>query len=356
MQPNPFVSIIILNYNGKGYLANCLESVLKSSYRNFELILVDNASTDSSLNEAEQTFGFDPRLRIVRNVANLGFSGGNNVGFDHSSGEYVAFLNNDTVVDQDWLESLVGAMQGDATIGLAQSKILMMDGVKIQTAGWLFSNYLVRKHSIGEDKAASTKFQSVFEVPVASGASMIARRDVVEEVGLFDAKVPFFYDDTLLSFKVWLANRRVVSVEASKVRHIMGATSAWNIERTTFNLLRAKICLMFDVYFQLDQLATAAAVNSVNTLVNSLLALKNRNLPVVHANVRGFFWALRNLGYLWRNRLSHWSKAEITPKALQEKFVRVKVPVALYLLPSKLGNDCFNNAAGNYERSVLKQR
>ena len=349
---SPLASVIVLNYNGKDYLANCIESVLASKYENFEVILVDNASTDGSLKTTQQHFGSDPRLKTIQNPANLGFSVGNNIGFEHCRGEYVVFLNNDTVVERDWLANLVAAMEKDPTIGLAQSKILMMDSKKIQTAGWLFSNYLVRKQALGENRDQETQYQPTFEVSVASGASMIARRDLINEVGLFDPKIPFFYDDTLLSFKVWLANKRVVTVDNSRIRHMMGATNVWTLERTTFNLLKAKICLTFDVYFRLSELLKAAFVNFTNTAINSLLALKRKNLPVVYANVRGLTWALGNLRYLWKNRQTHWSTTKISPEALKERFVRVNVPFALYLVPSKLSNECFASAVQRYENAV----
>ncbi|MCL5877816.1 MAG: glycosyltransferase family 2 protein [Candidatus Bathyarchaeota archaeon] len=348
----PLASVIVLNYNGKDYLANCIESVLKNEYENFEVILVDNASTDNSLKTAQQLFGNDPRLKILQNPANLGFSSGNNIGFEHCHGEYVVFLNNDTIVEKDWLTNLVAAMEEDPSIGLAQSKILMMDSQKIQTAGWLFSNYLVRKQALGENKDQETRFQHTFEVSVASGASMIAKRALIKEVGLFDPKIPFFYDDTLLSFKVWLANKRVVTVENSRIRHMMGATSVWTLERTTFNLLKAKICLTFDIYFKLGELLKAAFVNFTNTTINSLLALKRKNLPVVYANMHGLTWALGNLKYLWRNRQTHWSTTKISPEALKERFVRLNIPLALYLIPSKLSNECFASAVRQYENAI----
>jgi GT2 family glycosyltransferase len=257
----PFVSVIILNFNGKRYLGNCLSSVFKTAYGNFEVILVDNASSDKSIEDAQAQFGSDRRLKIVHNTSNLGFSGGNNVGFTHAKGEYVAFLNNDTIVDPNWLRFLVETMQNDHSIGLAQSMILMINGDKIQTAGWLFSDHLVHKYGLAENKNSRLQLKPVFEVSVASGASMMTRRSLIKEIGLFDPAIPFFYDDTLLSFKVWLANKRVVTVSDSKIRHVQGATSTWNVQNTTYNLLKAKICLTFDIYYSLNDLAKAFAVN-----------------------------------------------------------------------------------------------
>ncbi len=101
---------------------------------------------------------------------------------------------------------------------------------------------------------------------------MITRRSLIEEIGLFDPAVPFFYDDTLLSFKVWLANKRVVTVSDSKIRHIQGATNVWNLNRTTYNLLKAKICLMFDVYYPIGELTKGLFVNLSSIAVNSLFS------------------------------------------------------------------------------------
>jgi GT2 family glycosyltransferase len=302
-----------------------------------------------------ENFRGDSRLRLIQSATNLGFSGGNNLGFTYAKGDYIVFLNNDTIVDSEWLTHLVNALQTDSSIGLAQSTILMIDGQKIQTAGWLYSNYLVQKHGLAENKASGLRLHPVFEVSVASGASMITRRSLIEEIGLFDSTIPFFYDDTLLSFKVWLANKRVVTVSGSKIRHIQGATNAWNLKRTTYNLLKAKICLMFDVYYPLSDLVKGLFVNVFSIGVNSLFFLKKRNLPVISANLYALSWGLKNFRYLWRNRLIHWSKKKIGPRQLQERFVRIQLPLPLYLVPSKLSINRFAFETQKYESNLLEK-
>jgi GT2 family glycosyltransferase len=353
-ETTPLVSVIILNYNGESYLDNCIASVLKNSYPNYEVLLVDNASTDLSVKNAMENFGGDQKLRLVQSEINLGFSGGNNLGFTYAKGDYIVFLNNDTVVDPEWLTHLVNAMQTDTSIGLAQSTILMIDGQKIQTAGWLYSDYLVQKYSLAENKTSGLRLQPVFEVSVASGASMITSKSLINEIGLFDPEIPFFYDDTLLSFKVWLANKRVVTVSGSKIRHIQGATTVWNLKRTTYNLLKAKICLMFDIYYPIGDLVKGLFVNLFSIGVNSLFFLKKRNLPVISANVEALFWGLRNFRYLWRNRLNHWAKKKIAPEQLQKRFVRIQLPLPLYLVPSKLSISRFAFETQKYESSLLQ--
>lgn len=352
---DPLVSVVILNFNGRDYLSNCLDSVLNSQYSNFEVILVDNASTDNGLEKALEPFVADPRLKIVRNTRNLGFSGGNNVGFEHSSGEYIVFLNNDTIVTPDWLSTLMSAMQNDATIGLAQSLILTIDGKKIQTAGWLFSNYLIHKCMLCADKPSDMQLQPIFEVSFVCGACMIVRREIVETMGLFDPKIPFFYDDTLLTLKTRLAQKRVVTVSGSKIRHVGGATNAWKTKFTTFHLLRSNICLLFDVYRGRD-LARALLFNALHTSNNTVYSVKKKNMAAVLGNINAIFWSVKNFRYIWQNGLNHWNKARVSPLTLKQKFIKIKLPLAFYLFPSKLSQEALMSAVHIYEHALLKKQ
>ena len=197
----PFVSIVVLNFNGKDYLPNCIESVLKNEYPNFELILVDNASTDGSIQPIRNRYGSDPRIEIIESRENLGYSGGNNLGFEHSRGKYIVFLNNDTRVEADWLLRLVEALENDSTIGIAQRLIYSIDGKTIQSAGWLFSDYLIKKYVLYPDKPPNLKLKPVFDVSFVCGATMIIRREILDKMDAFEPMVPFFYDDTLLTVK-----------------------------------------------------------------------------------------------------------------------------------------------------------
>ena len=105
---NPLVSIIILNYNAGKLLMNCVQSIIKSNYSNFEIILVDNNSTDNSHIECKNE---NEKIKLIENDENFGYCEGNNIGIRQASGKFIVILNPDTIVDVDWLKFLIQAYE-----------------------------------------------------------------------------------------------------------------------------------------------------------------------------------------------------------------------------------------------------
>ena len=352
---DPLVSIIILNYNGENYLSECLLSVFKTTYPNFEVIFVDNASTDNSLKIVTKLFGQDGRLKVLKSAFSLGFSGGNNLGFEHTEGNYIIFLNNDTIVEPHWLEFLVETMEQDKTIGLAGSTILSIDGKRLRGAGGLWSDYLLFLHGLGAGRGSGFEFPASIEVSFASGCSMIIGRDLINEIGLFEPQIPFNYDDTLLSLKVWLAGKRVVTASRSKVRHIGGATTTkfWNNRSVSFSLMRAKICLVFDAYHNLKNLFKAFFVFNSAIVIDFIFLPKGKNMAKCLGELDALGWLIRNFRYVWNNRANHWSNAKISPEDLLSKFIRIRLPFPLCIIPSDLTNKIYQYECQKYEKARI---
>jgi len=219
----PPVSIIVINYNGKEFLQQCLSSVLRSDYHNFETILVDNCSTDRSVELVEKFFESDPRIRMVRNEKNLGPAAGRNKGAKIAMGKYIAFLDHDTEVEQSWLGEAVRVMECDSAIGAAQCKLLLMDshnrydyaGDYLATCG-----FLIQRVEMGErDDGRLDEIADIFGV---KSAGMIIRREVFEEVGGFDQDYFIYLEETDLCWRVWLKGYRVVYIPRSIVYHAFG--------------------------------------------------------------------------------------------------------------------------------------
>ncbi len=119
----PLVSVIIVNFNGKQYLKNCLSTLSAQSYPAIEVIFVDNGSSDGSAEYVRKEF---PPIRTIESKKNLGFAKGNNLGIKEARGDLIATLNNDTEVTPGWLEELVKAMNLGEKVGMCASKMLFM--------------------------------------------------------------------------------------------------------------------------------------------------------------------------------------------------------------------------------------
>jgi hypothetical protein len=222
----PLVSIIIVNWNGKRWLEGCLPSLSKVTYGNVEWIIVDNASTDGSAQWIKKRY---PKIILVGNSENLGFSHANNLGYKKASGDYILFLNNDTKVKPDFITELLKPFTTDRKIGGVQSKIFLMDdptrldsiGAFLTPTGFLFHNCLG-----GHDKPELDKQIDLY---TAKGASMMFRRDVLKRVEvdgwIFDPEYFAYFEETDLCHRVWLAGFRIVYAYKAIIYHKMGATS-----------------------------------------------------------------------------------------------------------------------------------
>ncbi len=223
----PRASIIIVNYNGGDFLSRCIQSLIDATTRHSaepsengremadEIIVVDNGSHDGSDTAIEQQF---PHVRLIRSGENLGFGDGNNLGVEHASGTYLAFLNPDALVDPAWLDHLIDALESDPTVGAATSKILLHhDPTLINTCGGnlhLTGLALCR----GMSQPAST-YTETFPVDTISGAAFVMRRDLYEQIGGFDGTFFLYMEDTDISLRVRLAGYQCVCVPDSLVYH-----------------------------------------------------------------------------------------------------------------------------------------
>lgn len=230
MTEKPFVSIIILNYNGKNYLSSLLDSVFKNEYFNFEVIFVDNASQDGSLEFVKQVFRNKQKLKIVENNKNYGYAQGNNIGlrYVNERSKYVVFLNMDILVDKKWLSELVKYMERNPTVGAAQSKVLLIsEKDRIDSCGH-FLDFLGYTYQRGEDEKDYKQYEKVVDISYPYGASFIMRKSLLSLVSvegeLFDSSYFCYHEDADVGWRIRLAGFRVIYVPSSLVYHAKGGT------------------------------------------------------------------------------------------------------------------------------------
>lgn len=216
----PFVSIIIVNYNGSHHLYECLASIQEIDYQNYDVILIDNASCDNSIDFVTQNF---PWVRVVPLYKNYGFAGGSNIGAGHASGELIVFLNNDTKVKKQWLSELVKEIIKDNSIATCGSKMFFYGGNIINHAGAAVT-FLGNAYDIGFGQEDSETFDNTKFVGSTCGASMIIRKNVFNWLEGFDSDYFACSEDVDLCLRAWIYGFKNMYVPASIVYHKYGST------------------------------------------------------------------------------------------------------------------------------------
>jgi len=328
----PLVSIIILSYNSLKFLEKCLRSVLNTKYNNFEVILVDNASTDSSIEYVEKEFGHDYRLNIIRNERNLGFAEGNDVGARVARGNYVVFLNPDTVVDPNWLNEFVNLMEDDPAIGVCQSKLLSMENSKIlDSAGDFIDRYGVMMRRGGDwMERDEGQYDTVDEIFSARGAAMMIRRRIINEVGLFDPAFFLTYEDIDFCWRARLRGYKVCFVPKSVVYHAGEAFTSTSFK--VFFTARNRIMALIKNYElrTLVRLLPHVVAVSIFILAAELVI---RNRPRLALNrLRGIFWVLLNFEYVWKEhlRIQHHIR-KVPDSEVMQHMVKTNLTVSYWL-------------------------
>jgi GT2 family glycosyltransferase len=218
----PKVSIIIVNFNGEMYLDNCLQSIQGINYPNFETILVDNHSIDNSLYIVEQRF---PEVYVIKLEKNVGFAKGNNIGAEHANGEFLAFLNNDTTVDWDWLTELMHSANLLGADSVFSSKVLFMDDPsRINTVGGRITP-LGGGFDIAYGETDSDMYDKIMTIGTPAGCSMLINRSVFLDLDGFDEDYFAYFEDVDIGWRCWLAGYSVYYVPTSVIYHKGGGTS-----------------------------------------------------------------------------------------------------------------------------------
>jgi len=212
----PRITVVIPNWKGLRHLPDCLGALSAQSISDFEVLLVDNASSDGSVAWVQE---HHPEVRILERPDNGGFAKAVNAGILAARGEYVALLNNDTVVDTGWLEALVVALDDHRDYDFAASKmILFYEPERLNAAGdvYVLGRLAGRNRGLG---APVSRYGSMERVLGACAGAALYRRSLFREVGLFDEDFFLMSEDTDFNLRCLIAGRRCLYVPAARVRH-----------------------------------------------------------------------------------------------------------------------------------------
>jgi hypothetical protein len=223
----PECAVVLVSYNGAAYLPRCLEALGQQAYRDFEVILVDNASSDDTLAIARANARNLPRLTIISLSENRGFAGGNNAALSEVSPltEFVVLLNTDAFPEKEWLGSLVEAPKQDDQVGLATGKILdAASPHRIDACGDVLNSFGVPR-SRGRG-ASRDRYEGTDCVFGACGASLLIRASLLRELGyLFDEDLFCYGEDVDLAYRVQSRGYRCLYVGDAVSYHMRSAGS-----------------------------------------------------------------------------------------------------------------------------------
>jgi GT2 family glycosyltransferase len=297
----PFASIIIVNYNGINHLKECLSSINNLTYKNFEVILVDNNSHDNSLKFVRENF---KNVKIIELNSNYGFSIGNNMGVLEAKGKFFALLNFDTYVDKSWLTELIKVAQSSDEIGIVASKIYKYSNKNIVDFAGSRCDKYGKSHHIGFNKKDHKLFNISREIFYACGAALLIKREIFEKIGLFDPFYFAYYEDLDLGWRTWTTGYRVIIAPKSIIYHKSGEVMKKQDARRKYfgerNLLRTLL-----KNYQISSLFKVLPIyygKRIGIMLKYLLKFDKQKYFYPYVCIKAFFWNIFNFHSLLKYR------------------------------------------------------
>lgn len=288
------VSVITVNFNGSKFLTDFFKSLSNQTFKDFEVIFVDNNSTDDSLELLAKMLASQSmeelEVRIVKNPRNLGYCGGNNIALKYANGDYIIFLNNDTYVSPTWLEELVKVMHIDQFIGACQSRHIQAQTDKIQTDGWVLDKYGWSQQLIFHKDKPSVSKAPFF----VSGASMIVRKSALNRIRGFDSKL--FYGDFDLCWRLKLLGYDMAVALQSIVYHYGGVATKMIVTppEIVYNHDREILRVLLKNYSTINVIRRTPLSVIIMIVEATFMSFKYRS-PFFLANfLRALKWNFRN--------------------------------------------------------------
>ena len=237
----PKASVVIPAWNGVEYLGACLNALVAQDHHAFEVIIVDNDSTDGSADLIAERF---PRVRLIRNEHNLGFAAGCNVGLRAATGDILVLLNQDTVVRSGWLAALMDAFKSSA-VGIAGCKALYPDGTIQHAGGFVYGPRAETDH-IGRGEPDAGRFDTPCDADFVTGAALAISRTALARVGLLDEGFyPAYYEDTDWCYTAREAGFRVVYAPAARLTHHETPTAQRESHEHKYAMHRGRMRFVF---------------------------------------------------------------------------------------------------------------
>jgi len=236
----PLVSIIILNYNAGKLLLDCVESILKSDFKNYEIIVVDNNSKDESHLICKEKF---EEIKLIENSQNFGFCEGNNIGAKNAKGEFIIIINPDTTVTPNWINEFLKANKENGD-GIYQPKIISLEDKKTI----LSTGNMIHLFGFGfaRDKGnlKTKNVENVEKITYSSGTCIFTTKKLFEKIGMFDSFLFLYHDDLDLSWRASMQKIDSFYVPTITVFHKESYNFQWSSKKFYWLERNRKYCIL----------------------------------------------------------------------------------------------------------------
>jgi GT2 family glycosyltransferase len=345
------VDVIVPHFRGKDKFLKCLETLFRTDYPDFRVIVVDNGSEDGSVSLVKSAF---PGMEILRLDTNLGFAGGCNAGVKFSERELVALLNDDTEVEPEWLSRLVEAMVEDENIAVTQPKLLSIyDRKSFDYAGAMgglldiFGYPFCYGRLFETSEADAGQYDWVQEIFWAAGSACLFRRNLYLEAGGLDERFFAHQEEIDLCWRFHLMGYRVIAVPQSRVYHYAGATLPPQNFRKKYLNHRNSIMMLIKNY-RGTTLLWALPCRIILELASAVLAVKQRDYRRVLAVFGGGLWNLWKLPALRKERKKVKALRKLTDKEIFPKLYQGTVALKYYLGRRRTWGELMKNSTKIY--------
>lgn len=316
---NHLVSIIILNFNGGSLIENCLNSVLKTKYPYFEVIVWDNGS---DINEQKKLLKiFKSKVKFIFKEKNYGFAEGNNLAIKFAQGEFIVFLNNDTTVDPNWLSPLLERILKEKEVAFLQPKVIAIENTCFfnyaGAAGGIIDKYgytFARGRVFDYVEKDFGQYNNESEIFWASGVAMFCRKKVFEKLGGFDSSFFACQEEVDLCFRAFRAGYKNLVVPSSIIYHLGSVTLNRNMAHRVYLNHRNQIIMMVK-NMSVNELLYILPIRILLDLGAICYYLVNKNLLFCQSVLKAYSDIFNNLSTILLKRKNDKIKKFGLPKS-----------------------------------------
>lgn len=324
----PEVTIAVLNYNGKKHIHRCLDSIFKMDYPRFKVIVIDNASSDGSLDSVKERY---PQVEIIKYDRNHGFAKAYNIGLQKIEDEFMVLMNNDVTVEPEWLRRLMPYIVNNREVSAVTPKMLFVqDRKEINAAGGKCDIY-GSGWNRGNGETDNGQYEKVEEVFYANCAAIVISKSAWEDIGSFDEEYFLYGEDLDWCWRARLKGYRIFYVPSSRIYHEWHAS---NGEMVPF-MERYWLTTMLKNYNSKTLAKLGPKLLVLKGLVGVWLLLNGRGMREKLAVFDSFAWNLNMFKKTWKKRLSIQASRKIDDGEIQRHMYKGSLELSLGLKTMK---------------------